>query len=122
MVILLIYPFGDEKMNLIVFLFATIGMSHILVDGTIFHPAKVWLGKCGKVGQFFLSLFNCYQCTGFWSGGIIGTLMWVMGKDPLAIESNFGIAFFVYACAGAFVSMMMAVITIWIQVHSEIGE
>lgn len=38
--------------TMLMFIFAAIGMAHIMVDGTIFHPFKLWLEKGpGEIGE-----------------------------------------------------------------------
>jgi hypothetical protein len=114
-------------MAFLVFALATIGMSHILVDGTIFTSFKTWLGKesshrfLGWAKAKLLALLNCYQCSGFWSGLFIGLLMWYCGHDPLHSPWNWqhGLMLFAYACAGAFLSMLAAVVLMLMQAHSK---
>jgi hypothetical protein len=113
-------------MAFLVFVVSTIGMSHILVDGSIFSSFKSWLGEESRYhfltwfkGQL-LTLMNCYQCSGFWSGFVIGLLMWICGQDPLQSPWDWThvVLLFVYACAGAFVSMLAAVLLVFMQAHS----
>lgn len=58
---------------MILFILATIGMTNIIVHGAIFDDdhlkLRSWaLARLGKVGD----LFTCYECTGWWSGLIMG--------------------------------------------------
>jgi len=101
------------------FILATIGMSHTLVDGSIFNPFKVWLEKGGWFRTKLLNLMNCYQCSGWWSGLFTGSLMCVMGVDPL----NCGLSWmplsaFIYGCAGSYLSPQAAIFIVWIQTHT----
>lgn len=71
-----IYVFGDEKMlTLFLIVSASVGLTHILVDGSIINPFKNWL-KNRKFHKI-LELLNCYQCAGFWSGIICSSLYMV---------------------------------------------
>ncbi len=69
-------------LNFMLYIVAAIGLSHLLADATIFNPLKTWLselkpeGNCFYrfrfwLGQKTLSMMNCYQCNGFWSGVLI---------------------------------------------------
>jgi hypothetical protein len=111
----------------LIFVISTIGLSHIFVDGSIFSSFKTWLGKESR-GHFLtwskgklLSLLNCYQCSGFWSGAVIGLIMWFCGQDPLHSPWDWThvLMLFVYACAGAFLSMLAAVLLMFMQAHSK---
>lgn len=92
-------------------LLAAVGMSHIVVDGTIF--AK-WRGRKVKWEQetkrksWLLELSTCYQCTGFWAGVFMGLVL-----QPI----SWGFAWywclplwllvtpFVFGCAASYASM-----------------
>jgi hypothetical protein len=109
--------------ELLVFLFASIGMAHIMVDGTIFNPFKTWLAAPSKwkfltwcKGKL-LNLMNCYQCSGFWAGLFTGLMMWANGSDPLYATHGWSIIpiMFVYACAGSFASTFVAIIAMSLQ-------
>lgn len=111
-------------LELILFILATVGMSHILVDGSIFAPFKMWLSKEGYCRWFrmkLLSLMNCYQCSGWWSGGTIALIMWFCGYDPLHVAWDWFHAplLFVYACAGSYLSTMAAVLILLAQEESK---
>lgn len=75
-------------MNIILFLLGTIGLTHIIVDSSIFAPLREWLKekaptveepvKCfsgkwiaGKIGY----MMTCYQCAGTWVGFLMGFLL-----------------------------------------------
>lgn len=73
--------------DLIIFLFACVGMTHIIIDGTIFNTLRLYLKN--NTPEFFHSLFECYMCSGFWCGVILGRLV---------ISDNF---FIVFACGCA---------------------
>lgn len=93
-------------------------MSHIMVDGSIFNSFKEWLGtRTGWLQRKALAIMSCYQCSGFWSGGITGFLMSLAGRDPLGVETGWQTIplAFCYACAGAYISMKAAVVIMWMQ-------
>jgi hypothetical protein len=64
-------------MKLILFALATIGLSNILVHGKILDVIKIF-GKSIRQWmqslKFLEELLSCYECTGFWSGLIIGSM------------------------------------------------
>ena len=63
-------------MKLFLFVFGTIGLSNILVHGKILDLIKIF-GKSIRqwltTPKFLGELLGCYECTGFWSGLIIGS-------------------------------------------------
>ena len=63
--------------DLIIFVLASVGLTLILVDSTIFHPVRVWIRK--KNYQWLNDMISCYQCMGFWSGLFCGILMLLPG-------------------------------------------
>lgn len=57
-------------MQIMLFIFSTIGLTHIVVDGKIFEPIR---NIAHRVLPNFLSyLFSCYVCSGFWIGMFCG--------------------------------------------------
>jgi hypothetical protein len=61
--------------TLIMFLLASIGLTNILVHGSILDHIKVW-GKSARQWmhhwEWSKALFSCYECTGFWAGLFCG--------------------------------------------------
>jgi hypothetical protein len=56
----------------LIFIIASAGLTHILVDSEIMEPIRVRL-------ELFLPskiyrVFECHQCTGFWAGILVGIL------------------------------------------------
>lgn len=51
-------------LTLLVCHLSSIGLTWILMYGTILDPPRNWLTRW----KFFKDLFRCAQCTGFWSG------------------------------------------------------
>lgn len=84
--------------NLIIFLFACVGMTHIIIDGTIFTSLRAKLKK--TLPAYLHNLFECYMCSGFWCGVILGKLI---------ISDDF---FVIFAC-GCMSSMLS-------QLHANI--
>lgn len=64
--------------NLILFFVSTIGLCNILVHGKILDEIKVfrksvrdWMHSF----EFTKELLSCYECTGWWSGLMVGTVI-----------------------------------------------
>jgi hypothetical protein len=92
--------YGDKMTEIILFTFGTIGMTHIIVDGTIFEPVRNYI-KSRSNNAFFKILDKivmCNQCMGFWSGVFCGMLVF-----------KFGLLLFVAGCAGSFFSNFSAI-------------
>lgn len=65
----------------LLFAFATIGLTMIIVDGSIFEPVRCFLEK--KLPEKVYDVFECYQCMGTWCGFICGAM--AFGLNPLFI-------------------------------------
>ena len=80
-------------MNLILFILAVIGMTHIVVDSEISIPVYKWIEpRCAILAK----VMDCYQCAGFWCGLVLG---WVLlCPNPPVI--------FAAACAGSFLAQL----------------
>ena len=93
--------------TLFLFVMSTIGMSHIIVDGSILAwfrdlvkdvAVKIKIPKLGGV-------VDCYLCCGTWCGFFMG---WVwLSQNPWEI--------FACGCAGGFLSNFAAVILNWLE-------
>lgn len=53
-------------MNSILFLLGAVGMSHIIIDGSIFDLPRTFLKRI--LPNYLHNLFECYMCCGFWCG------------------------------------------------------
>lgn len=92
---------------LFMFIVSTIGMSHIIVDGSILawlrtfvksFAEKIRVPKLGGV-------VDCYLCCGTWCGFFMG---WVwLSNNPFEI--------FASGCAGGFLSNFAAVVLNWLE-------
>lgn len=58
---------------MMLFIFAVIGLTHILVNSEIMEPVAEWLRP--RLPAVHHGLFECYQCSGFWCGVALGLLM-----------------------------------------------
>ena len=57
----------------ILFVFGSMGLTHILVDSSLMEPLRKWLRSFlpAKLGE----ALGCHQCIGFWSGLFCGLLI-----------------------------------------------
>jgi len=96
---------------LLLFCFAVIGMTHIIVDSTLFEPVRTYLQGCipwlGK-------LVGCYQCCGFWCGAFLG--LTVLSWNPFVI--------FAAGCAGSFLATLGANYLTYLEANAlvSVGE
>ena len=93
--------------TLILFVLSTIGMAHIIVDGSImqwFRDFVKWstaLIRWPSLG----GVVDCYLCCGTWCGFLMG---WIwFGPTYWQI--------FACGCAGGFLSNMAAVVLNWVE-------
>lgn len=99
--------------DFLLFTFATIGMAHIIVDGSIMESfrkffksitEKLGVPKAGDVVE-------CYMCCGTWCGFLMGYIIFAIG-DSLATAIPI---VFACGCAGGFLSNFAAMILNWIE-------
>jgi hypothetical protein len=87
--------------DLLLFVLASIGLCHLIVDSTLVAPLKEALGRRGW--ERLVRMMNCYQCAGFWSGLVVGAVLllrrWVPFLDLL-----------LYACAASFLGPLGALV------------
>lgn len=82
--------------SLLLFVFASIGLTHIVVDSVIFAPAKKFLQSI--LWDFIGKAFDCYQCAGTWCGFLMG--MSLLSWNPLIwIPAGFASSFLSYWAA-----------------------
>lgn len=61
--------------TLILFALATIGLTNIIVHGKILDVSGVRPWVKSKLHPDVFQLFECYECTGFWAGVLMGLLL-----------------------------------------------
>lgn len=93
---------------LILFLLATIGMTHIVVHGSIFEGVRNWLEK--KLPSKIYEVFTCYQCSGTWCGFICGAML--VSLNPFVV--------FCCGCAGSFVAALANQVMEYIETKTVI--
>lgn len=103
-------------MTLILFALATIGLTNLVVHGKIFELVGIKPFLRRHMSADWFSLFECYECTGFWAGLICGSLI-VVNLDDW---------YLVLACgwAGSVLAQTYNVFIFWLnsKVEFEIGD
>jgi hypothetical protein len=94
-------------MNLTMFVLSTIGMTHIIVDGSILEGFRTFFKKLtARIGlEHIGSIVDCYLCAGTWCGFFMGYI-WIT-QNPFEV--------FACGCAGGFLSNTAASILNWIE-------
>jgi hypothetical protein len=59
--------------DLVLVALASIGLCHVMVDGSLLLPIKGYLGRRGW--KRVENMLNCYQCAGFWAGLAAGLVL-----------------------------------------------
>jgi len=80
-------------MNLILFILAVTGMTHIIVDSEIGEPIHEWIEPRWP---WLSRMTDCYQCTGYWCGLLLAPML--LSYNPLVI--------FAAGCAGSFLAQL----------------
>jgi hypothetical protein len=96
-----------SAIGLFMYVVSTIGMCHIIVDGSILQWFRDGLKKFSTAIKFekLGSVVDCYLCAGTWCGFFMG-FIWLT-HDPLQI--------FACGCAGGFLSNFAAVILNYLE-------
>lgn len=99
--------------DLLLFVVSTVGMCHIVVDGSILQGFRSLVKSVAeklrvpKVG----GVVDCYLCAGTWCGFLMG---WVwLTSDPLQI--------FGCGCAGGFLSNFAAVVLNYLEAATVVN-
>lgn len=85
--------------DLLLFVFAVIGMTHIIVDSDM--PIVVWIREKASwllsyIPGNWAKIFSCYQCCGTWCGFFCG--FFLISQNPWTV--------FLSGCAGSFVAQL----------------
>jgi len=96
-----------QVIELIMFVLSTIGMCHIIVDGSIMEWFRVLTKNVATKLNFSKlgGIVDCYLCCGTWCGFLMG-FIWLT-DNPFQI--------FACGCAGGFLSNLAAVFLNWIE-------
>ena len=90
-------------MDLVFFLLACVGLTHIIIDGSIMQWFRNLVMRFSdKLGwQWPKDLISCYMCTSVWVGFILGLLMQPAG-DKLILP----VQIFVCGCASSYFTVL----------------
>ena len=105
------------------FVFATIGLTHILVDSTIFASVRqFWKNHLPLAGAW-----ECHQCMGWYSGLICSFFVLLYDGIPLLTLRNFLAVLpllVLFGCAGSYLSMLGRSLLDWLNfsINIPIGE
>jgi hypothetical protein len=91
----------------LMYVLSTVGMCHIIVDGSIFQGFRESVKKLSNVVKLpkLGGIVDCYLCCGTWCGFFMG---WVwLSNNPYEI--------FASGCAGGFLSNFAAVVLNWLE-------
>lgn len=97
----------------LIFVFSTVGMTHVIVDGSILEPFRNMMKalaerlKMPKIGE----LTDCYLCTGTWCGFLMGSV-WFVELEP---SLTCALKVLGCGCAGGFLSNMAAMILNYLE-------
>jgi hypothetical protein len=70
--------------ELLIFIIATAGLTHILVDSEIMEPVRARLEKV--LTNKIYRVLECHQCAGFWVGVVVGIMsFWTLGPVRLLL-------------------------------------
>jgi hypothetical protein len=82
--------------NFVLYALATIGLTHIIVDGGIFQPVRDAIKL--YCWEWLDHLIACYQCVGFWAGLLTGYVL-VAHNIGEVIMCGFASSFLAYLAA-----------------------
>jgi hypothetical protein len=105
------FPHLESTLSLPVLLFfalAVIGMTHIIVDSSIFQPVRDWVKN--KLPGFFSRIIECYQCCGTWVGFFV--TFWLISWHPVVVLLG--------GCAASFLSYLAAVVLTYFESQSVV--
>lgn len=96
-------------MTIILFMLATIGFTNIVVHGRILDliGLRSWLKQ--KLHPDLFELFECYECSGFWCGVLMGVIL--VSLNPFVFLSC--------GFAGAFLGHFYSMLTNYIVSKTE---
>jgi len=90
------------------FVLAVIGMTHIIVDSSLFQPVRDWIKN--KWHPFFSRIIECYQCCGTWVGFF--ATFWLISWHPAVILLG--------GCAASFLAYSAAVLLTYFESQSAV--
>ncbi len=97
---------GEAIVNVVLFVFGTIGLTHIIVDSSIMQKPRDWLRAILPTSVY--KLFECYACCGAWLGFFCGWLCFGFGFKEI----------FLSGMAGSFLSYASAVLLTYLEANA----
>lgn len=94
--------------SFLLFCFAVIGMTNIIVDSNLFEPVRDVLKRL--LPAYFYQLLECHQCCGTWCGFLCG---WLLLSTQLPV-------IFLCGCAGSFLASSHYLLTELILSKTEL--
>jgi len=100
--------------NFLLFAFASVGMAHIIVDGSIMESSRDYVKKFSQKINFpkLGELVECYLCCGTWTGFFIGYIIFGYHINDILLSV---LTTFACGCAGGFLSNLAAMILNYIE-------
>jgi|SRR5262252_2711116 len=92
--------------NVVLFVFGTVGLTHIIVDSAIMQKPRDWLRAI--LPEWAYKVFECYQCTGTWVGFFCGWLCFGLGFKEI----------FLGGMAGSFLAYLSAAVLTYLEANS----
>lgn len=98
----------------LLFAFASVGMAHIIVDGSILESFRENIKKFSEKINFpkLGELVECYLCSGTWTGFFIGYITYGYHINDIGLSL---LTTFACGCAGGFLSNLAAMILNYIE-------
>jgi len=96
--------------EILLFILGVVGMTHIIVDATIFNWLRKFFDK--YLPEKVAAGIHCYQCTGFWCGLFCGWAAFAGISWSQLILAG---------CAGSILSQFMALYLNYIEAQTMIS-
>lgn len=117
--------------DIILFVITTVGLTHLLVEGSIFDPLRrgihwflteavvsflqkkvgIKADKFKQYMEFWAGLFDCHQCLGTWCGFLCGYAF---------LDGSF-LQILLYGAAGGFLAKAAALYLIYLESQSTVS-
>ena len=109
----------DPVTSVVLFVFGSIGLTHLLVDSAIFAPMRDFLQV--RLWPKVYKIFECYQCCGVWVGFLTGLL--VYGIPLILVERYYAavVATIVSGWAASFLAYGGAAMLSYLEANSVIS-
>jgi uncharacterized BrkB/YihY/UPF0761 family membrane protein len=97
----------------LLFAFSVIGLTHIIIDGSIMSGFRNWITRFSDRNQWpkLKELFGCYLCCGTWCGFIMGWV-WISNNPFQIIACGF---------AGGFLANLAATVLNYLEANTIVN-